>query len=72
MKDVTGPDFPAEIAERALALGADLVQALKRGTKTRIVDKQLQACSERMEALVQYRREAWPYEYQFWQGKKKS
>ena len=72
MKDVTGPDFPAEIAERALALGADLVQALKRGTKTRKVDKQLQACSERMEALVQYRREAWPYEYQFWQGKKKS
>ena len=72
MRNVSGPDFPPEITEQALRLGKELATAVKSKSKIRKIDKQMLACSERMQTLVQYRQEEWPYEYNYWQEKKDS
>jgi multimeric flavodoxin WrbA len=59
-------DFTDEVLEHARALGRRLVASAKAGAADAGIDERRNAFRERMRQLISYRREEWPYEYQFW------
>jgi multimeric flavodoxin WrbA len=59
-------DFPPELREKAAALGGRLVQAWKAGEKNPAYAEATRTFHERMRYLMQYRKEEWPYEYEYW------
>jgi multimeric flavodoxin WrbA len=63
---IQGDEFPAEIKQKAIALGAKLVTAWKAKEKPPEVDRTMRAFYQRMENLMHYRKEEWPYEYAYW------
>jgi multimeric flavodoxin WrbA len=63
---IFGEDFPEDIAGRARALGQRLVQAWKIKETFPDIQQQMAAFKERMRQLMQYRRQEWPYEYDYW------
>ncbi len=66
MGQIRDYDFPSEIVERAWALGERLVQAWKNKEKNSAYAEVTRTFHERMRSLMQYRREEWPYEYEYW------
>jgi multimeric flavodoxin WrbA len=72
MRGLDGKEFPADIAQKAFNLGEILVAAVRSKPKVKKVEKQMDACRERMQALVLYRKNEWPYEYQYWLEKQSS
>lgn len=66
MGQIRDYDFPPEIAERACALGERLVQAWKNKEKNPAYAEVTRTFHERMRSLMRYRREEWPYEYEYW------
>jgi len=67
MGRLPGPDFPPEIAEKAVALGEKLVQSWKNRTMFGEVEQKIDGFKERMRSLMLYRKQDWPYEYRYWQ-----
>ncbi len=66
MGRIHGYDFPAEVRQKALALGETLVRAWKTGEKNPAYAEVTRTFHERMHSLMLYRKEEWPYEYDFW------
>jgi len=66
MGTLTGDDFPRDIRERALSLGERLVNAWKNKERPADTAKAMDAFHNRMKTLIQYRKEEWPYEYDYW------
>ncbi len=66
MGSINGYDFPPEIRDRAFALGEKLVMAIKNGDSNARYAEVTRTFSERMRLLMLYRREEWPYEYDYW------
>jgi multimeric flavodoxin WrbA len=62
--------FTEEICRQAFALGEKLVLSWKRKKRSKSVEKKLAAFRERMQWLMIYRKDQWPYEYRFWQKHK--
>lgn len=67
MGRLTGPDFPPEIAEKAVSLGEKLVHSWKNRTIFEEVEQKMDTFKERMHSLMLYRKQDWPYEYRYWQ-----
>lgn len=67
MGRLTGPNFPPEITEKAVALGEKLVQSWQNKTTFPEVEQKMDAFKERMRSLMLYRKKDWPYEYRYWQ-----
>ena len=63
---IFGDDFPDDITDRALALGKRLVEAWKKREAFPEIQEQMAAFKERMRQLMIYRKEEWPYEYEYW------
>lgn len=59
--------FPEDIASRADALGKALVHSWKSKAVLPDVERVRDGFRERMQYLMQYRKDEWPYEYEFWQ-----
>jgi multimeric flavodoxin WrbA len=59
--------FTEEVKDNALGLGVKLVQSWRAGEVPADADEQRNAFSERMRALIDWRREEWPFEYLYWQ-----
>jgi multimeric flavodoxin WrbA len=59
-------NFPQDIREKAFALGEKLVQAWKGKEKNPRYEEVTRRFNERMRSLMLYRREEWPYEYNYW------
>ncbi|MEN6440711.1 MAG: NAD(P)H-dependent oxidoreductase [Syntrophobacter sp.] len=66
MGKITGDDFPDEVRSKALELGGRLVQFWKDKTVFPEIERRIFQFSERMRALVIYRKDDWPYEYEYW------
>jgi multimeric flavodoxin WrbA len=60
-------DFTKEVKENAGGLGRRLVQSWRAGAVSADAEQQRRAFSERMRALINWRREEWPFEYRYWQ-----
>ena len=63
---IFGDDFPPEIASRALGLGNRLVLSWKNKESFPEIQERMAAFRERMRRLMEYRKEEWPYEYEYW------
>jgi multimeric flavodoxin WrbA len=67
MGRLSGPHLPAEISDKAAALGEKLVRSWKNQRAIPEVDQKMAAFKERMRSLMLYRKKDWPYEYRYWQ-----
>jgi multimeric flavodoxin WrbA len=63
---IFGDDFPEDITSRALDLGKRLVLAWKGKEPFPEAQEKMAAFKERMRRLMKYRKEEWPYEYEYW------
>jgi multimeric flavodoxin WrbA len=61
--------FTEEVKEAARALGKRLVISWKSSEVPSDVDELRRGFQQRMQWLVNYRKEEWPYEYKYWQEK---
>ena len=66
MGTISGDDFPEEIKEKAFELGQKVVTAWKNKDKPESVETEMKAFYERMKRLMLYRKDQWPYEYDYW------
>jgi multimeric flavodoxin WrbA len=64
---ISGEEFPEDIANQSKGLGQRLVQAWKNQEVFPDIQARMAAFKERMRQLMLYRREDWPYEYEYWQ-----
>jgi multimeric flavodoxin WrbA len=64
---IFGDGFPEDLAAQALGLGKRLVQAWREQEVFPEIQEKMAAFRERMRRLMEYRREEWPYEYDYWQ-----
>jgi predicted Rossmann fold nucleotide-binding protein DprA/Smf involved in DNA uptake len=55
--------------EQARDLGATLVKAWKEKRRSVMAEKGQEAHRERMQKLIGYHKDEWPYEYQYWKGR---
>jgi multimeric flavodoxin WrbA len=56
-----------EVKENAYNLGKRLVQSWQAGEVPADADDRRSAFRERMHALINWRKEEWPFEYRYWQ-----
>ena len=66
MGAIAGDDFPEEILRQARDLGKKLVRSWKEKTAVPEAEEERMSFEERMRRLMLYRKEDWPYEYEFW------
>lgn len=66
MGTIVGKTFPVEVNKRALDLGKKMVQSWKNKSTSLKIEKGLDEFKERMRSLILYRKEEWPYEYEYW------
>ena len=66
MGNISGNEFPSDIKEKAIALGRKLVTDWQSGEKSSEIAKAMTDFHNRMESLMRYREEEWPYEYEYW------
>jgi len=65
MGTIVGEDFPEETLRQALELGKKLVRSWKGKVVIPEAEEIRKSFEERMRRLMLYRKEDWPYEYQF-------
>ena len=66
MGAITEEDFPANIMSEALGLGKKLVHAWRTKVTSPEIEERLKGFQGRMRSLILYRKEEWPYEYEYW------
>lgn len=66
MGSIAGEDFPEGLKEQARDLGKRLVTFWKERIQVPEVEEVRKSFKERMLNLMLYRKEDWPYEYEFW------
>ncbi len=71
MRGIEGSGFPGDIANKALALGEKIADSVNKKSKTKKVEREMNAFRERMKALIAYRKKEWPYECKYWETKGK-
>lgn len=59
-------DFPEDIRRKAFALGERLFEAWKGNERPAQHQSVTSDFTERMRSLVAWRKEEWPYEYEYW------
>jgi multimeric flavodoxin WrbA len=67
MGRIYGTGFPAEIRDQALDLGKKLVSAWRGHETGHAYEQEAAAFKERMRELMLWRKDEWPYEYDYWQ-----
>jgi multimeric flavodoxin WrbA len=62
-----GEGFPQEKKDEARRVGAELVQAIEEKAVFPDFEKTKDEFKQRMQMLMLYRKEDWPYEWEYWQ-----
>lgn len=68
MGTLTDDRFTEDISKRARLLGENLVNAWKNRTSDPSSEKTMASFRERMRQLMLWRKEQWPYEYEYWRS----
>jgi multimeric flavodoxin WrbA len=66
MGTIDAENFPADIRSQAIELGKNLVLSWEKKIVSAAVEERILAFRERMRSLMLWRKDEWPYEYQFW------
>lgn len=70
MGTLAGEDFPEEILRQARELGKSLVRSWRGKVVIPEAEAVRKSFEERMRRLMLFRKEEWPYEYEFWKRKR--
>ena len=70
MGTIVGEDFPEEIVDQAHELGKKLIRSWKEKTANPEAEEIMKSFEERMRRLMLYRKEDWPFEYEFWKERR--
>ena len=70
MGTIVGENFPEETLRQARELGKKLVRSWKGKVVIPEAEEIRKSFEERMRRLMLYRKEDWPYEYQFWKKRR--
>lgn len=68
MGELPGEQFTDEIREKAFLLGENLVNAWRDKKKDKAVERKMNAFKARMRRLMAWRKDEWPYEYEYWKA----
>jgi multimeric flavodoxin WrbA len=68
MGTLNGDRFTQDIRKRARGLGAELVGAWENGSSDPSIEQTMASFRERMRRLMLWRKEQWPYEYEYWRS----
>ncbi|MGA3175496.1 MAG: flavodoxin family protein [Syntrophorhabdales bacterium] len=68
MGEIQGYDFTRETRDKAFALGKRVVGAWKAGEPSSEYKAITSEFQERMRSLMLWRRNEWPYEYEYWKA----
>lgn len=68
MGALTDDNFTDDIRKHAQKLGEDLVSAWKNGTLDPSTEHTMAGFRERMRQLMLWRKQQWPYEYEYWRS----
>ena len=66
MSQVEGQNFPPDVRDKAIALGERLVEAWAAREKSPAYEPVTEQFRERMRSLILWRKEEWPFEYEYW------
>jgi multimeric flavodoxin WrbA len=66
MGNLTDDIFTPDICQKAFELGERLVKSWEYKKRYKSVEKKMAAFRQRMQYLMEYRKEEWPYEYSYW------
>jgi multimeric flavodoxin WrbA len=61
-----GNEFPVEIKNKAKELGKEIVTSWEKRKLPKDEEMKMNAFYQRMKSLISYRKEEWPYEYNYW------
>jgi multimeric flavodoxin WrbA len=67
MGGIMDGQFPDDIKETAAALGKGLVESCQSRAEIPEAEEAKAEFKQRMEMLIQFRKDDWPYEYEYWQ-----
>jgi multimeric flavodoxin WrbA len=67
MGALANDEFTPEIVEKARALGRKLVHDWQNRASTPDIERRKAEFKERMRQLMLYRKQEWPFEYQYWE-----
>jgi multimeric flavodoxin WrbA len=67
MGGIADGQFPDDIKEEAAALGARLVESCRSKAAIPSAEDAKEEFRQRMQMLVQFRKDEWPYEHEYWQ-----
>jgi multimeric flavodoxin WrbA len=67
MGGIMDGQFPEDVREDAAALGRRLVESCESKAQIAEAEEAKAEFRERMQMLVQFRKDDWPYEYEYWQ-----
>lgn len=71
MGKISGDEFPAEILENAKTLGRKLVHDWQNRILPPDIEHRRTRFMERMRRLMIYRKDEWPFEYEYWKKMRK-
>ncbi|MBU1172034.1 MAG: flavodoxin family protein [Proteobacteria bacterium] len=63
---IQGDEFPEDIQHKAFDLGRNLVDAFNRKIIPQDVKTRMDDFHQRMKNLIMYRKDEWPFEYDYW------
>jgi multimeric flavodoxin WrbA len=66
MGSIEGHNFPEDTRKKAFALGEKLVAAWRNKETAHAYEPIAAQFRERMQSLITWRKEEWPFEYKFW------
>jgi multimeric flavodoxin WrbA len=66
MGEIEGENFPEKIVRQAHELGKNLVRSWKEKAVIPETEEIKKSFEERMRRLMVFRKQDWPYEYEFW------
>jgi multimeric flavodoxin WrbA len=68
MGTIAGDEFPPDILEKAKALGRKLVHDWQNRILPPDIEHRKAQFTERMRRLMTYRKDEWPFEYEYWKN----
>ncbi|MBF0505475.1 MAG: hypothetical protein HQL09_01445 [Nitrospirae bacterium] len=66
MAKIAGDAYPEDIRKAAFDLGKKLVLSCENKAACKDAGKKAESFKERMRGLMLWRKQEWPYEYQYW------
>jgi len=66
MGEIDGHNFGEDLRKKAFALGERLAQAWQKKETAHQFEREASAFKERIRSLMLWRKEEWPYEYEYW------